>query len=525
MTFMNHTKLQDRQSGTYGLNCTTTTSNDMLNGRQTSMAFLPMVNSNDATVHNNNNNLYSMNQSILAHHLQQQHQQQQLLLQQHHQQQQQQQSISSHFPSIHSNTLSNFPNEFTHQTQLQRIQTPIQQPTTNNQLQTPPSYQELHEHLGNGSYQPVLSSSDSISSTLIPSNSGDLQTNSNSQFFSMGFIDDSDESYQNSSDFLDSHTLSPCLLTLTPTGSFSNDLLFDQFLWDNTNNESSNSVSANNVGTVQSSYLQHNPEPLVLSDHTGSILTNRSIHTPHNVRSYSLGNDTPMSSSTNTPLSTMSLEEAATEKTTKRLRNAFSLTDLQDGLKSNNGVQLRMQDSWHEHTHWHFVTTDEDGNCVECDNEFQKGDLISIGTRSIEVEEGLEKSARGPDRVHWNCSRFWSRRKDEPNAASSFGELISKIIGGPEKMKLLSGWSELDVDSQIKVYLHAKIEVDQQLVVAQKDAQRKRKREVLEEYRVDDLDTKSFRDLQYLAKKLKIKANQKKSDLILNLKTILTSED
>jgi hypothetical protein len=136
----------------------------------------------------------------------------------------------------------------------------------------------------------------------------------------------------------------------------------------------------------------------------------------------------------------------------------------------------------------------------------------------------------GVDRVHWRCSGFYSRKKkksdtENNNKVSSFADLISVVIGGAVKMQQIKGYSELPLEKQISLLKDAHLPVTDDLLDKQKEEQKKRKRETLESISIDDLDTFSFKDLQQLAKKNGIKANQKKVDLIAALKTALTSED
>jgi hypothetical protein len=198
-------------------------------------------------------------------------------------------------------------------------------------------------------------------------------------------------------------------------------------------------------------------------------------------------------------------------------------------LNGNNKNTFKVQNhalsTWHIHSHWRFIAEDGKYRCLQCENYFQKGDLISIGTRVIELAINETRTVDGEDLVHWNCSGIWSRRKDCKNVASSFVELVSKIIGGYDGLKQIQDWNKLDIDVQIKVLKHAKIEIDQTLLDAQKYALKKRKREIMEECGIEDLESRSFRDLQSFAKRLNIKANQKKTDLINSLRAALTSLD
>ena len=131
----------------------------------------------------------------------------------------------------------------------------------------------------------------------------------------------------------------------------------------------------------------------------------------------------------------------------------------------------------------------------------------------------------GVDRVHWKCSDFYSPKPADDTTVNSFEDLVATIVGGEDKLKAVPGWDKLDIDTQVKLLQDAKLTVPQQLLDAQKEASKKRKREYLESINLDDLDTMSFRDLQAIAKKNKIKANQKKTELIQAIKTALTSEE
>ena len=128
------------------------------------------------------------------------------------------------------------------------------------------------------------------------------------------------------------------------------------------------------------------------------------------------------------------------------------------------------------------------------------------------------------DRVHWRCSEYYSKKKDA-GVARNFAELISKFIGGEAKMKAIPGFSNLEVEKQIALYKDAGLSVDEELLGKQQNEQKKRKREILESINLDDLDTLSFKDLQQMAKKNGIKANQKKAELINALKSALTAEE